>query len=41
MSYISPFSRVIFLKIETDFLTSGIDDELDDNTIEAVDYEPL
>lgn len=41
MSYISPFSRVIFLKIETSFLTSGMDDELDDNTIEPVDYEPL
>ena len=29
------------LKIETDFLTSGMDDELDDNIIEPVDYEPL
>ena len=30
MSYISPFSRVFFLKLETDFLTSGMDDELDE-----------
>jgi hypothetical protein len=41
MRYEPPFSRVIALKLETGFLTSGMDDELDDNTIEPVDYEPL
>ena len=41
MSYIPPFSRVIVLKLETGFLASGMDDELDDNNIEPVDYEPL
>ena len=41
MSYIPPFSRVVVLKLEVDFLTSGMDDELDDNNIEPVDYEPL
>lgn len=41
MSYISPQTRVIALKLETDFLTSGMYDKLNDNTIEPVDYEPL
>lgn len=41
MTYISPFSRVVVLKLETDFLASGREDELNDNTIEPVDYEPL
>ena len=41
MSYISPQTRVVALKLEAVFLTSGMDDELDDNTIEPVDYEPL
>ena len=41
MLYISPFSRVIALEFETDFLTSGMDDELNGNSFEPVDYEPL
>ena len=41
MSYISPQTRVIVLKLETGFLTSGMDDELNENNIEPVDYEPL
>ena len=41
MSYMPPFSRVVALKLETGFLTSGTDDELNDNSIEPVDYEPL
>ena len=41
MSYIPPFSRVIVLKQEVDFLASGMDDKLNNNTIEPVDYEPL
>ena len=41
MSYIPPFSRVILLQQEIDFLSSGKDDALNDNNIEPVDYEPL
>lgn len=40
MSYIPPFSRVIVLRQELVFLTSGMD-KLNNNNIEPVDYEPL
>jgi hypothetical protein len=41
MLYESPFSKVIALKLEADFMTSGTDDDLNGNNLEPVDYEPL